>query len=267
VPLDREIDSTGPQIDLEALSVRLRGAGFIAADEEAEELLQCAKGDAMLLESLLERRLRGEPLAWIIGFTVFCGLNVRVDHGVYVPRWQSEPLARRAVARLPPRGVAIDLCTGAGAVAMALRAERPHARVVASEVDERAAACAESNGVDVYRGDLFAPLPRDLEGRVDVIVGVAPYVPTATLSLLPRDTFMFETTLAYDGGVDGADVLRRIVTESPRFLRRGGALLLELGGDEADALEGQMTQRGFSGVTTLLDEDGDVRGVEATYEG
>jgi release factor glutamine methyltransferase len=244
----------------------LRDAGFIAADEEAEELLQRAKGDAVLLESLLERRLRGEPLAWITGFTVFCGLNVRVDHGVYVPRWQSEPLARRAVARLPPRGVAIDLCAGSGAVAVTLRAERPHARVVASEVDERAAACAETNGVEVYRGDLFAPLPRDLEGRVDVIVSVAPYVPTATMTLLPRDTFKFESTLAYDGGADGTDLLRRIVSESPRFLRPGGALLLELGGDEVNVLEGEMAHNGFTVVTTLLDEDGDVRGIEATFD-
>ena len=185
---------------------------------------------------------------------------------MYVPRWQSEPLARRAVARLSPRGIAIDLCTGSGGVAMTLRAERPNARVVASEVDERAAACAESNGVDVHRGDLFAPLPRDLEGRVDVIVSVAPYVPTAMMALLPRDTFTFETTLSYDGGEDGTDVLRRIVNTSPRFLRRGGALLLELGGEEANVLESELARCGFTVVTTLLDKDGDVRGVEATFK-
>lgn len=149
---------------------------------------------------------------------------------------------------------------------MTLRAERPNARVVASEVDERAAACAESNGVDVHRGDLFAPLPRDLEGRVDVIVSVAPYVPTAMMALLPRDTFTFETTLSYDGGEDGTDVLRRIVNTSPRFLRRGGALLLELGGEEANVLESELARCGFTVVTTLLDKDGDVRGVEATFK-
>jgi release factor glutamine methyltransferase len=183
---------------------------------------------------------------------------------VYVPRWQSEPLVRRAVARLPLRGVAIDLCTGSGAIAAALLVERPAARVVASDLDERAVACATSNGVEVYHGDLFAPLPRDLEGRVDVIVGVAPYVPTAELSLLPRDTLTFESTLSYDGGDDGADLLRRIVRESPRFLRRGGALLLELGGDEVDVLSGELTTSGFGDVTTLFDDDGDVRGIEAT---
>jgi release factor glutamine methyltransferase len=245
----------------------LRDAGFIAADEEADELTHCANGDAAVLESLVERRLRGEPLAWITGFTTFCGLRVRVDHGVYVPRWQSEPLARRAVARLPLRGIAIDLCTGSGAIAQALLVERPNARVVASDLDERAVACATSNGVAAYWGDLFAPLPNDLEGRVDVIVSVAPYVPTAELSLLPRDTLTFETTLSYDGGDGGADILRRIVIESPHFLRRGGALLLELGGDEANILEEELARSSFEDVITLRDDDGDVRGVEATFVG
>ncbi len=217
-----------------------------------------------MLASLVGRRLRGEPLAWITGSAVFCGLEIRVDPGVYVPRWQSEPLARRAGARLPPRGVAVDLCTGTGAIARTLLAERPNARVVASDIDERAVTCAAANGVEVYRGDLFAPLPRGLEGHVDVVVSVAPYVPTPSLSLLPRDTFTFEPTLSYDGGEDGADILRRIVRESPRFLRRGGALLLELGGEEADTLHGELAGHGFDDVEVLWDEDGDVRGVSAT---
>jgi release factor glutamine methyltransferase len=150
---------------------------------------------------------------------------------------------------------------------MSLNAERPNARVVASDIDARAVTCAAANGVEVYRGDLFAPLPLELEGRVDVVVAVAPYVPTPSLSLLPRDTLTFESTRSYDGGDDGADVLRRIVTESPRFLRRGGALLMELGGEEADILREDLSDLGFTDVTTLVDEDGDVRGVLATLAG
>ena len=105
----------------------LSGAGFVAAAEEAGELLACAAGDAELLESLVGRRLTGEPFAWITGSVSFCGLEVRVDPGVYVPRWQSEPLARRAVERLPANGIAIDLCTGAGAMAKVLATSRPGA--------------------------------------------------------------------------------------------------------------------------------------------
>ncbi len=155
--------------DRAQLAAVLSRGGFISAQEEADELLACAVGDVELLDSLLARRLTGEPLAWITGKVSFCGVGIRVDPGVYVPRWQSEPLARRAVERLPPTGVAIDVCTGAGAIAKTLATARPAARVVASDVDERAVACAAANGVEVYRGDLFAPLPHGLEGRVDVV--------------------------------------------------------------------------------------------------
>jgi release factor glutamine methyltransferase len=250
---------------LAELTARLSSAGFIAAEDEANELLARAAGDRQLLESLVARRLTGEPLAWIVGKTSFCGVEIRVDPGVYVPRWLSEPLARRAVERLPATGVAIDLCTGSGAIARTLTTNRPGARVVASDVDDRAVACAALNGVEVYRGDLFAPLPGGLEGQVDVVVGVVPYVPTPELPLLQRDTFTFESMLSYDGGRDGTDILRRVLRESPRFLRRGGALLLEIGGAQAEALRDDLARLGYRDVSVLADEDGDVRGIEARF--
>jgi release factor glutamine methyltransferase len=236
----------------------------VAAHEEADELVARADGDAEVLAALVRRRLTGEPLAWITGNVSFCGVEIRVDPGVYVPRRQSEALARRAVRLLPRRGVAIDLCTGSGAMAKVLMTERPGARVVASDVDEHAAACAAANGVQVYCGDLFTPLPPALEGRVDLVVGAVPYVPTPELPLLQRDTFVFESSLAYDGGRDGTGILRRVLSGSTRFLRRGGALVLELGGGQADALGADLKRLGYVGVSVLHDEDGDVRGLEAT---
>jgi release factor glutamine methyltransferase len=250
-------------IDLDSLTALLARSGFIAAQEEAGELLACAAGNVEVLDSLVARRLTGEPLAWITGSVVFCGVEIRVDPGVYVPRWQSELLAGRAVERLPSRGVAIDVCTGSGAIAKVLMANHPSAQVVASDIDELAVACAAANGVEVYRGDLFAPLPRKLHGQVDVIVGVVPYVPTPELPLLQRDTFTFESTLSYDGGRDGTDFLRRVLSDAPRFLRRGGTLLLELGGKQADTLKDDLTRLGYVDVSVLVDEDGDVRGIEA----
>lgn len=244
----------------------LTAGGFLAAEEEADELLACAAGDDRLLTSLVGRRLTGEPLAWITGSISFCGMKIRIDPGVYVPRWQSEALARRAIDRLPASGAAIDVCTGAGAIAKVLAATHPGARVVGSDVDERAVACAAANGVEVYSGDLFAPLPRSLEGGVDVVVGVVPYVPRAALPLLQRDTLAFESTRSYDGGSDGTEILRRTLIESPRFLRNGGAVVLELGGDQADTLGDDLARLGYVDVTVLVDEDGDVRGVEATHQ-
>jgi release factor glutamine methyltransferase len=249
------------------LAAVLAEAGFVAAREEAEEILARSDGDDELLDSLVERRLTGEPLAWITGSVWFCDLEIRVDRGVYVPRSQTMPLTRRAVERLAATGTAIDLCTGSGAIAKTLQTARTAARVVACDVDRRAVVCASSNGVEAYVGDLFAPLPDVLEGVVDVVVGVVPYVPTPALRLLARDTLAFESPLSYDGGPDGTDVLRRVIAEAPRFLRPGGALLLELGGEQADLLGHDLARLGYGDVEVLVDEDGDVRGIEATFGG
>jgi release factor glutamine methyltransferase len=250
--------------DRAALVERFSEAGFLAPEEEADDLVEHAAGDAQLLGVIAARRLTGEPLAWITGHVQFCDIDVRVDPGVYVPRPQSQFVALRAAARLPGSGVAIDLCTGSGAVAKVLGVTHPGAYIVASDVDERAIACAHSNGIDACRGDLFTPLPASLEGVVDVVVGIVPYVPTPALSLLQRDTLTFESPLSYDGGPDGTDVLRRVLTESPRFLRPGGVVLLELGGEQAEELETDLARLGYSEVTTLVDHEGDIRGIEAT---
>jgi len=252
-----------PADDVDAVAALLSDAGFVAAEEEAAELMARAAGDIGLLDGLIRRRLTGEPLAWVTGSASFCGLEVRVDAGVYVPRWQSEGLARRAVECLPARGRAIDLCTGTGAIAKVLATARPCARVVACDLDERAVACAAANGVEAYLGDLFTPLPRLLKGRVDLIVGVVPYVPTSALPLLQRDTLAFESPLSSDGGRDGTDILRRVLAESLCFLRPGGVLLLELGNAQADALGPDLARLGYIDVRVLIDDDGDIRGIEA----
>jgi release factor glutamine methyltransferase len=246
----------GPAVQELQLSELLARNGFVAADEEAAELLEAAGGDQARLDAMVERRLTGEPLAWITGFVDFCGLRLRVDPGVYVPRWFTEVLARRAVARLPAGGRAIDLCTGCGAIAAVLKAAGAGA-VVASDLAPAAVACARANGVDARVGDLFAPLPAGF--TADVITGVVPYVPGPDLPLLQRDTFAFEPELFYDGGADGLAILRRVVAEAPAWLRPGGSLLLELGGRQAEALE----LPGFTGVETLRDEEGDIRGIDA----
>jgi release factor glutamine methyltransferase len=94
---------------------------------------------------------------------------------------------------------------------------------------------------------------------------VVPYVPAPELPLLQRDTFTFESTLAYDGGADGTEVLRRAVLGAPRWLRPGGTLLLELGGNQADLLAADLQRSGFAAVRILRDAEGDPRGVEATW--
>ncbi len=246
---------------------RLAEAGSVAAAEEADELMAAAGGDPDVLGDLIARRTTGEPVAWLTGTVTFCDVELRLGPGVYVPRWQTEPLARRAVTLLPDGGVAVDLCTGAGAVARVLATAVPTARVVATEIDPEAVRWARRNGVEVFAGFLDDPLPRELEHRVDVMTAVVPYVPTEALHLLPRDVQVYEPRWALDGGVGGTALLTEVVRRSTRWLRPGGSVLLELGGDQATEVRGRLRENGFGAVELLVDEDGDQRAVCARLGG
>jgi release factor glutamine methyltransferase len=255
------------QLDRASVTRMLAKAGCVAPGEEADELLQAAAGDQDVLHDLVARRTNGEPIAWLTGSVSFCGVELLVSPGVYVPRWQTEPLARRAAALLPPAGVAVDLCTGAGAIAAVLASAVPTARVLATELDADAAQCARRNGVEVLEGFLDDPLPRELEHRVDVLTAVVPYVPTGSLRLLPRDVQAFEPRLALDGGVDGTDLLAEVARRSPGWLRPGGWLLLELGGDQDDPIARLLNELGFEAAEVMTDEDGDARAICAQLGG
>jgi release factor glutamine methyltransferase len=228
--------------------------------------MEAAGGDEDLLERLVARRVAGEPLAWVIGSVNFAGCRVSVQPGVYVPRWQTEALVRRAIELLPAQGMAADLCTGSGAIAMALGRARPGARVVASELDPLACACAAGNGVEVFAGHLAEPLPYELRGHFDVVIAVVPYVPTDMFAYLPREVREYEPCLALDGGPGGTRVLEQAVWAGATLLREGGSLLLEVGGDQDRALKDVLIAAGFGGVRTLVDEDEDLRGIDATLE-
>ena len=251
-----------PEPTLASVTGQLARAGCVAAEEEAAELVAAAGGDAAVLGALVARRCTGEPLAWVVGSVVFCGETVLVHPGVYVPRWQSEPLAEEAADRLPEGGTAVDLCTGSGALAVVLARRRPGARVLASELDPVAAACARANGVAVVRGDLGAGLDA-LAGHVDVVVGVVPYVPTDQLAWLPRDVLEHEPVAALDGGAEGIDVAGRAARLAARLLVPGGWLGLELGGDQDALLQPLLADLGFEAVEARHDEDGDLRALWA----
>jgi len=245
-----------------AVTRMLAGAGCVAPDDEADELLTAAPDDRSL-DRMVARRMTGEPLAWITGHATFCGLDITVDPGTYVPRWQSEALARRAARLLPTDGTGVDLCTGTGAVGLVMRSARPGARVVGTESDPAAARCARRNGLVVLEGDLDEPLPGAWVGQVDVMTGVVPYVPEEALHLLPRDVQAFEPAGALNGGKGGLEVVARAVAAGHRWLRPGGWLLLEIGGDQSAGVRALLTGSGFTGIGTITDPDGDPRGVVA----
>ena len=159
-------------------------------------------------------------------------------------------------------GIAVDLCTGSGAVAVVLGSACPRATVIATDIDPAAVACARRNGVEALPGDLDEPLPPALRRRVDVVTAVVPYVPTEELHLLPRRP-AHEPRRALDGGPRGTVVLERAARAAARWLRPGGSVLLELGGEQADELSTIMADAGLTAIRVHRDEDGRDRAIEA----
>jgi release factor glutamine methyltransferase len=241
----------------------LTEAGCVAPEVEADALFRATEEGVGPVEELVGRRLSGEPLAWITRAVEFCGMRLRVDHGVFVPRPHTETVARRAVSLLPARGKAVDFCTGSGAVAAVLSAARPRAAVMGTDIDPVAVACARKNGARAFVGDLDEPLPRPWQGQVDVITAVVPYVPTEELHLLPRDVLANEPHHALDGGPRGTLVLRRAVDAAARWLRPGGSVLLEIGGNQAGEMRSFLAGAGFSKIRLHRDDEGHDRAIEA----
>jgi release factor glutamine methyltransferase len=225
-----------PALDEPAVTRRLRAAGCVFAEDEAR-LLVTAAGSPAALASLVARRVAGEPLEHLLGWADFCGLRIAVDAGVFVPRRRTEFLVGRAAGLVRPGAVVVDLCCGSGAVGAALVAVSPGIELHAADVDPTAVACARRNlsGHQVHQGDLFEALPADLRGRIDLLVANVPYVPSDALPLMPPEARDHEPPVALDGGPDGLDVVRRVVTGAPAWLARGGSLLFETSGDQASS--------------------------------
>ena len=182
---------------------------------------------------------------------------------VYVPRWHTELVAERAAERLPDGGVAIDLVHRLRARSPRRCAPAGRARGwSASDLDPNAVVNARANGVEAYAGDLFAPLPAD-SGSPTSSSAVVPYVPRRALPLLQRDTFRFETALAYDGGEEGLDILLRVLEEAPRAAAARAARWCSRSAAHRPATWTPTSPRlPYDDVTEITDEDGDLRGLE-----
>lgn len=218
-----------------AIVTRLRAAGCVFAEDEAALLLETgAEGGE--LETLVERRVAGEPLEQVLGWAEFAGLRLRVLPGVFVPRRRTEFLAAEA-ARLARsaahahRPVVVDLCCGAGAIGAAIADAAGPVQLVAADLDPVAVQAARLNleplGGLVCEGDLYDALPAALRGRVDVLAVNAPYVPSDAIAMMPPEARDHEARMALDGGGDGLDVHRRVAASARSWLAPDGALLIE----------------------------------------
>jgi len=221
-----------------AIVLRLRAAGCVFAEEEAALLVAEASSE-QALESMIERRVSGEPLEYILGWAEFAGLRIIVAPGVFVPRHRTEYLASLAIelAAASAAPVVLDLCCGAGAIGAAIVHADTRVELYAADIDEAAVACARLNlltAAGVYAGDLFEPLPRELRGRITVLVANTPYVPTEAIALMPPEARLYELPQTLDGGSDGLDVQRRVATSALDWLAPGGALLVEASDEQAE---------------------------------
>ena len=230
-----------PNARTSAVVARLRAAGCVFAEDEARLLLSStATSDE--LTALVDRRVAGEPLEHLLGWAEFCGLRIEVDPGVFVPRRRTAFLVSQAAARGRAGAVVVDLCCGSGAVGVALTSVLGDLDLHAADLDPAAVACARRNlagvGGRVYEGDLFDALPDGLRGGVDVLVANVPYVPSEAVAWMPPEARDNEARMALDGGADGLDVARRLVSGALAWLAPGGSLLFETSEDQTpDAVQ------------------------------
>jgi release factor glutamine methyltransferase len=226
---------------------RLRAAGCVFAEDEARLLMSAARTPAEL-DVMVGQRVAGLPLEQVVGWAEFCGLRIMVAPGVFVPRRRTEFLVRQAVAAARPGSVIVDLCCGAGAIGAALAAAVERAEVHAADIDPAAVRCARKNlpGGHVYQGDLYAPLPAGLHGRVAVLAANVPYVPSEQIGFLPPEARAHEPRAALDGGADGLDVLRRVAAGAAGWLAPGGHLLSEISGRQAPQAEAALVAGGLA---------------------
>ena len=246
----------------------LEAAGCVAAQDEAIELAEAAARLERPIVELVQRRVAGEPLAWITGRVLFAGFELEMRPGVFVPRPHSEWLAVRAGELLGRGGVLADLCTGCGAVGAAAGRLAPFAEIWGTDTDPAAVDLARANGVHALRGDLDGPLRRSLHRRCTVVTCVPPYVPEDELALLPRDAREREPlTALLDRDADGLGTARRALAAAARLLAPGGTLLIEAGDAQCGALAGFARGTGYSDAALHWDDDGQARGVEARLPG
>ncbi|MGZ4592085.1 MAG: putative protein N(5)-glutamine methyltransferase [Actinomycetes bacterium] len=236
---------------------RLRAAGCVFAEDEAELLVAAARTPADLA-AMGDRRAAGLPLEHVLGWAEFCGLRIAVDPGVFVPRRRTELLVRQTAALAGPGAVVVDLCCGSGAVGAALAAALDGVELYAVDIDPAAVCCARRNvaaaGGRVYEGDLYEPLPETLRGRVDVLVANAPYVPTEEMGLMPPEARLHEPRVALDGGADGLAVLRLVTAGARPWLAPGGHLLVETSERQAPMLVEAVARTGLVPRVARSDE-------------
>ncbi|MCZ7460344.1 N5-glutamine methyltransferase family protein [Streptomyces sp. WMMC940] len=252
-----------PREDAETLAAHVLGL----RESTLEPRLPIPAAAAGELRALVARRAGRIPLGHLTGRARLGGIDVTVNEHVFVPRFPTELLLAWGLSAVEKTEapVVVDLCTGSGAVALAVGHARPDAAVHAVDLDEAALACARGNAaarerdgdtpITVHRGDVAdSALLAGLDGRVDLVLANPPYVPLGT-RLLPEWGEHHPRTAVF-GGADGLEVIRAVVDCAARMLRPGGALAIEHGDAQIDVVPGLLHATGqFSGTEGHHDQE------------
>ncbi len=266
---DAGIDS--PQLDAEVLMSQALGLPRVKVISHPKQRLTIGEMDRF--RAMVARRLAREPLAYILGYREFWGLDFEVTSAVLIPRPETETLVDIALSELrkTERPLAVDIGTGSGAIAVTLAIELPDAVVYATEISHAAAEVAGRNAkkhnvqdqVQVLEGDMFSPLPAEVCGRLDAILSNPPYVPQGDVQNLQPEIVRFEPSPALGGGEDGMKFHRLILDAGQKWLRPGGTVHLEIGiGQEDDVMTGASEMQ-YTDISSAEDLAGIVRVVSA----
>jgi release factor glutamine methyltransferase len=263
---------------------RLQGADCHHPDQEARWLVEQAGGMSAAelqlaldrpateaavtgLRSMIDRRLAGEPLQYVLGRWSFRSLELVVDRRVLIPRPETEVLVDAGLAECDRLGATtvVDLGTGSGAIALSLLVERPHLEVWATDASAEALAVAGTNLAEVgvasarchlVEGVWFEALPEALRGRIDVVVSNPPYVAEREMDELPAEVRGWEPGEALVAGPEGLDALAAVVAEAPSWLARPGALLCEMAPHQARTVAALASDAGFTSISVWPDLTG-----------
>lgn len=241
-----------PAVDAALLLSHVTGVSQLTL--RAESWRQLTQREESTFFALVERRKMREPLQYITGEVGFMYVTLRASPDALIPRADTERLCEEALSRMQGSERVLDLCTGTGALAIAIKHQFPAATVLAGDISEKALALAKENAarndtdVEFRKGDLLAPFAGE---KFDLIVSNPPYVTGAEMKELQPEV-QKEPELALYGGEDGLDFYRRIVQEAPAHLKQGGWLLFEIGSAQAQAVSALM-EKDFEEVCVVQD--------------
>jgi len=259
-------------IEAYALEARLlvaHAAGKTVAQFMRDYALYAAPSFAAEVADMTRRRIEGEPVAYITGSWEFYGVPLQITRDVLIPRSDTELIPEAAIALFSgrnPRPRILDLCAGSGCIGIALAVHMPGARVVLADNDPQALSLCrknvQKNGLETRVFCVEADAtekPPMLMGKFDLLVCNAPYIPTAEIETLDASVKDYEPYHALDGGEDGLDIIRPVISVWKSVLKDGGSIMLEIGEGQAPAVEEMLAENGFSGIGALLDPGGTER--------